>query len=175
MASLPGITGTTGYDTTGVITSTAFARGTTNPIGALTYTRDQRSLRTGLTGSPAKVALPAAESGTQFGKDNRITKYAGRAFAYDANGQLTGDGLRTYTWNARGELTGTTKAGTASSFGYDPLGGRVAKTIGGTTRRYLTDGPNPLVELDGSGQRPATTATSGLDEFLTRTDTPRRP
>src|SRR5690606_6085310 len=116
------------------------------------------------------VALPAEESGTRFGKDNRITSYAGRTFTYDANGRLTGDGLRTYTWNARGELTGLTKAGTTSAFGYDPLGGRLTKTIDGTTSRYLTDGANPLVEQDGSGATTATLVNSGLVQFLTRTE-----
>ncbi|MEU9348392.1 RHS repeat-associated core domain-containing protein [Streptomyces sp. NPDC048278] len=170
-ASLPGgITRTTGYDATGIVTSIAYTRGST-PIGNLAYTRDQRTLQTGLTGSLAKVALPAAESGTQFGKDNRITSYDGRAFTYDADGQLTGDGLRTYGWNARGELTGVTQAGgAASSFGYDALGGRVSKTTGTATSRYLTDGSNPLVEQDGSGTTTATVATSGLDDFLTRTE-----
>ncbi|MET9099500.1 RHS repeat-associated core domain-containing protein [Streptomyces antibioticus] len=169
-ASLPGgVTRTTGYDTTGVITSIAYAQGAT-AIGNLAYTRDQRALQTGLTGSLAKVALPAAESGTQFGKDNRITSYDSRTFTYDASGQLKNDGLRTYTWNARGELTGLAKAATTSSFGYDALGGRISKTIGGTARRYLTDGSNPLVEQDGSGATAATVATSGLDEFLSRTE-----
>ncbi|WP_416963453.1 RHS repeat-associated core domain-containing protein [Streptomyces sp. Agncl-13] len=169
-ASLPGgITRTTGYDTTGVITSIAYAQGA-KTIGDLAYTRDERALQTGLTGSLAKVALPAAESGTQFGKDNRITSYDGRTFTYDARGQLTNDGLRTYTWNARGELTGLAKAGTTSSFGYAPFGGRVSKTIGGTSSRYLTDGTNPLAEQDGSGATTATVATSGLDEFLSRTE-----
>ncbi len=168
--SLPGgITRTTGYDTTGVIKSIAYARGT-KAIGDLTYTRDERALQTGLTGSLAKVALPAAETGTQFGKDNRITAYDGRTFTYNPDGQLTGDGLRSYTWNARGQLTGLTKAGTASTFGYDPLGGRVSKTIGGSTSRSLSDGSNPLVEQNGSGATTATVATSGLDEFLTRTE-----
>ncbi|MGW1894199.1 IPT/TIG domain-containing protein [Streptomyces sp. NPDC002004] len=169
-ASLPGgITRTTGYDTTGMTKSIAYAQGT-KTIGDLSYTRDDRTLQTGLTGSLAKVALPAAESGTQFGKDNRITTYGGRDFTYDADGQLKNDGLRTYTWNARGELTGLTKAGTASTFGYDPLGERLSKTTGGATNRFLTDGTNPLVEQDASGTAKATVATSGLDEFLTRTE-----
>ncbi|NJP49210.1 hypothetical protein HCJ93_03745 [Streptomyces sp. SBST2-5] len=169
-ASLPGgITRTTGYDATGVITSIAYQRGT-RTIGTLDYARDQRSLQIGLSGALTKVALPAEESGTRFGKDNRITSYAGRTFTYDANGRLTGDGLRTYTWNARGELTGLTKAGTTSAFGYDPLGGRLTKTIDGTTSRYLTDGANPLVEQDGSGATTATLVNSGLDQFLTRTE-----
>ncbi|MGV9503901.1 RHS repeat-associated core domain-containing protein [Streptomyces sp. NPDC003642] len=169
-ASLPGgITRTTGYDTTGVIKSITYAQGT-KTVGDLTYTRDVRGLQTGLTGSLTKVALPAAESGTQFGKDNRITTYNGRTFTYDDVGQLKSDGLRTYTWNARGELTGLAKAGTASSFGYDPLGGRISKTIGSATSRYLTDGTNPLVEQNASGTTTASVATSGLDQFLTRTE-----
>ncbi|MCX5294159.1 polymorphic toxin-type HINT domain-containing protein [Streptomyces sp. NBC_00183] len=169
-ASLPGgITRTTGYDTTGVIKSIAYAQGS-KTIGDLTYTRDGRALQTGLTGSLAKVALPAAETGTQFGKDNRITSYDGRTFTYDDDGQLKNDGLRTYTWNARGDLTGLAKQGTASTFGYDPLGGRVSKTIGGSTSRFLTDGSNPLVEQDSSKATTATVATSGLDEYLTRSE-----
>jgi RHS repeat-associated protein len=169
-ASLPGgITRAIGYDTTGVVKSIAYTRGT-QTVGDLSYTRDARALQTGLTGSLAKVALPAAESGTQFGKDNRIAAYGGRTFTYDADGQLMNDGLRTYTWNARGELTGLVKAGAPSSFGYDPLGGRVSKTTGGAANRYLTDGSNPLVEQNGSGTTSATVATSDLDKFLTRTE-----
>ncbi|MFE0824140.1 RHS repeat-associated core domain-containing protein [Streptomyces sp. NPDC058847] len=169
-ASFPGgITRATGYDTTGVIKTISYARGT-QAIGDLNYARDSRALQIGLTGSLAKVALPAAETGTEFGKDNRITTYDGRTFTYDAAGQLKSDGIRSYTWNARGKLTGLATAGTASSFVYAPLGGRLSKTLDGTTSRYLTDGTNPLVEQNGVGETSATVATSGLDEFLTRTE-----
>ncbi|MFJ3505608.1 RHS repeat-associated core domain-containing protein [Streptomyces sp. NPDC090135] len=169
-ASLPGgITRTTGYDATGTITSIVYAKGTSS-IGNLVYTRDERALQVGLSGTLAKVALPAAETGTQFGKDNRITSYNGRSFTYDADGRLKNDGLRTYDWNGRGELTGLTKAGATSTFGYDPLGTRASKTVEGSTTRYLTDGSNPLVEQSGSGTTKAMVATSGLDQFLIRTE-----
>ncbi|MFE9776386.1 RHS repeat-associated core domain-containing protein [Streptomyces sp. NPDC005931] len=168
--TLPGgITRTTGYDATGVTKTIAYAQGT-KTIGELNYVRDVRALQTGLTGSLAKVALPTAETGSEFGKDNRIASYDGRTFTYDADGQLKDDGIRTYTWNARGELTNLTKAGTTSSFGYDPLGGRVSKTVSGASRRFLTDATNPLIEQDSTGATKATVATSGLDEFLTRTE-----
>ncbi|MFJ2640412.1 RHS repeat-associated core domain-containing protein [Streptomyces sp. NPDC087511] len=169
-ATMPGgITRTTGYDKTGTITSIAYARGTSN-IGDLHYTRDERALQTGLSGSLANVALPAAETGSVFGKDNRLTTFNGRSFTYDADGQLKTDGIRDYTWNARGQLTGLTKAGQSSSFGYDALGTRSTRTVGGTTNKFLTDGSNPLVEQNGTGDTTATVATSGLDEFLTRTE-----
>lgn len=107
-----------------------------------------------------------------FGKDNRVTSLGGRSFTYDADGQLTSDGKRTYAWNARGELSGVESAagGPAALFGYDPLGIRSSKKLGDTTQKYLTDGSNPLVEQTGSGATSATVATSGLDEYLTRTE-----
>ncbi|WP_405895230.1 polymorphic toxin-type HINT domain-containing protein (plasmid) [Streptomyces sp. NBC_01527] len=169
-ATMPGgITRTTGYDKTGTIKSITYAQGTSS-IGDLNYTRDERGPQTGLTGSLASVALPAAEDGTVFGKDNRVTTYSGRSFTYDADGQLKTDGVRDYTWNARGQLTGLAKAGQNSSFAYDALGTRSTRTVGGTTNKFLTDGSNPLLEQDSSGDTTATVATSGLDEFLTRTE-----
>lgn len=171
-AALPGgITRTTTLDKTGVVAGIDYTRGTAD-VGDLTYTRDVRGLQTGLTGSLASVALPAAETGAVFGKDNRVTSLGGRSFTYDADGQLTSDGKRTYDWNARGQLSSLTPVGDgpAGVFGYDPLGIRSSKKLGDTTQKYLTDGSNPLVEQTGSGATAATVATSGLDQYLTRTE-----
>ncbi|MFE3586267.1 RHS repeat-associated core domain-containing protein [Streptomyces niveus] len=171
-AALPGgITRTTTLDKTGVVAGIDYTRGTAD-VGDLTYTRDVRGLQTGLTGSLASVALPAAETGAVFGKDNRVTSLGGRSFTYDADGQLTSDGKRTYDWNARGQLSSLQSSadGPAGAFGYDPLGIRSSKKLADTTQRYLTDGSNPLVEQSGSGATSATVATSGLDEYLTRTE-----
>ncbi|WP_443034380.1 RHS repeat-associated core domain-containing protein [Streptomyces sp. BE147] len=170
-AALPGgITRTTTLDRTGTVKNIGYAKGAAG-IGDLTYTRDVRGLQTGLSGTLASVALPAAETGAVFGKDNRVTTFNGRSFTYDADGRLKNDGKRTYTWNARGQLSGLTATGGASSlFTYDALGTRTAKTLGTTTKKYLTDGSNPLVEQDASGATAATVVTSGLDEYLTRTE-----
>ncbi|MFD3519912.1 RHS repeat-associated core domain-containing protein [Streptomyces sp. NPDC058653] len=171
-ASLPGgITRTTTLDKTGVVSGIDYTRGAA-AVGDLTYTRDTRGLQTGLTGSLASVALPAAETGAVFGKDNRVTSLGGRSFTYDADGQLKSDGKRTYDWNARGQLSALTPVGDgpAGVFGYDPLGIRSSKKLGDATQKYLTDGSNPLVEQDGAGAAKATVATSGLDEYLTRTE-----
>ncbi|MFC5912441.1 RHS repeat-associated core domain-containing protein [Streptomyces pulveraceus] len=169
-AALPGgITRTTTLDKTGTIKNISYAKGAAD-IGDLSYTRDVRGLQTGLSGTLASVALPAAETGAVFGKDNRLTTFNGRSFTYDADGRLKTDGVRDYTWNARGQLSGLTKAGQSSSFGYDALGTRSTRTVGRTTNKFLTDGSNPLVEQNGTGDTTATVATSGLDEFLTRTE-----
>ncbi|MFD3483256.1 RHS repeat-associated core domain-containing protein [Streptomyces sp. NPDC058665] len=171
-ANLPGgITRTTTLDKTGVISGIDYTRGA-SAVGDLTYTRDTRGLQTGLTGSLASVALPAAETGAVFGKDNRVTSLGGRSFTYDADGQLKSDGKRTYDWNARGQLSGLQSAtgGPAGQFSYDPLGIRSGKTLGGATQKYLTDRSNPLVEQTGSGATAATVSMSGLDDYLTRTE-----
>ncbi|MEU0957160.1 RHS repeat-associated core domain-containing protein [Streptomyces niveus] len=171
-ANLPGgITRTTTLDKTGVVSAINYARGAT-AVGDLTYTRDTRGLQTGLTGSLASVALPMAETGAVFGKDNRVTSLGGRSFTYDADGQLKSDGKRTYNWNARGQLSGVTPTGGGAEgvFGYDPLGIRSSKKLGDATQKYLTDGSNPLVEQDGAGASKAKIATSGLDQYLTRTE-----
>ncbi|WP_455712983.1 RHS repeat-associated core domain-containing protein [Streptomyces phaeochromogenes] len=169
-ATLPGgITRTTGYDKTGRVASIAYSQGSKN-IGDLTYTRDTRGIQTALSGSLASIALPAAEAGAAFDKDNRLTTFGGRSFTYDKDGQLANDGQRTYTWNARGRLTGLTKAGQNSTFTYDTIGDRTSATISGTTRKFLTDGSNPVAEQNATGETTATVATSGLDAFLTRTE-----
>ncbi|GGT65671.1 RHS repeat-associated core domain-containing protein [Streptomyces purpureus] len=170
-ATLPsGITRTTGYDKTGTINSIAYTRGE-SAVGDLTYLRDARGQQIRLTGTLASVALPAAETGSVFGKDNRVTTFNGRTFTYDNEGQLKDDGKNTYTFNPRGQLTGVTKnGGPAASFGYDPLGTRISKTLGGATTKFLTDASNPHIEQNNTGQTTATVAASGLDQYLTRTE-----
>ncbi|MGK5497899.1 RHS repeat-associated core domain-containing protein [Streptomyces sp. URMC 125] len=173
-ATLPGgWTRTTDVDDTGTVTGLTYAHdGTT--VGDLVYGRDSRGLQTGLTGSLAKVTLPAPEAGAVFDDANRLTALGGRSFTYDADGRLKSDELRDYTWNARGRLTSLTGTGDSNdlsaSFGYDPLGGRTERTVDGSTTKFLTDGTNPLAELDATGTPAATVTTSGLDQFLTRTE-----
>ncbi|WP_372410409.1 RHS repeat-associated core domain-containing protein [Streptomyces luteireticuli] len=169
-ATLPGgWTRTTDLDGSGIVRAVSYARSGA-VVGDLNYSRDERGLQAGLSGKLAKVALPAAETGAVFDDANRLTTLGGRSFAYDKDGRLTSDGLRDYTWNARGQLTGLTRNGATSSFGYDPLGGRVSKQVDGKASKFLTDNGNPLAELDGSGKPSATVTASGVDRFLTRTE-----
>lgn len=157
-------------DKTGTFKNIAYTKGAAG-IGDLTYTRDTRGLRTGLSGGLVSVALPAAEIGAVFGKDDGVTTFNGRSVTYDANGRLKNDGKRTYIWNSRGQLPGLTATGGASSqSACDALGTRTAKTLDATTKQYLADGSNPLVEQNSTGATAATVVASGLDEYLTRTE-----
>ncbi|WOX21439.1 RHS repeat-associated core domain-containing protein [Streptomyces solicathayae] len=167
-----GMVRTTGYETSGAVKSISYAQGATS-VGTLTYNRDANDQQIRLRGTLASVAVPAAESGSVFGKDNRLSTFNGRTFTYDNEGQLTGDGNNTYAWNTRGELTGvkkTTDGTSLGAFGYDPLGGRASKTLAGATTKFLTDGSNPAVEQNAAGDPTATVTASGLDEYLLRTE-----
>jgi RHS repeat-associated protein len=91
----------------------------------------------------------------------------GGLFTYDANGNLTADGMWTYTWGAENRLTGMTTSSAAVTAGvpariltfqYDYLNRRVQKRVtdaAGTTeyysRRYLYDGWDLVAEFSAPG------------------------
>jgi RHS repeat-associated protein len=91
------------------------------------------------------------------------------SFTYDANGNLTSDGVRSYTWNARDQLASLTGP-VNGSFAYDGVGRRRSKTIGGTTTQFLYDGLNPVQELSGGSPVANLLTGLGIDEYFTRTD-----
>ena len=64
----------------------------------------------------------------------------GRTYSYDADGNVTSDGVRNYTWDAENRLLSITEiaSGHVSTFTYDGLGRRTAITeSGGSTVGYL--------------------------------------
>ncbi|MEO5913694.1 MAG: RHS repeat-associated core domain-containing protein [Luteolibacter sp.] len=114
--------------------------------------------------------------------------YAKASFApsYDVDGNLTNDGRWIYTWNAENRLIQmeTTSEATSANhpytklkFVYDWQGKRIARTVwkGGTSgtptfsssRRWLYDGWNPIVEFSA----PAETSTDTTSADLTRLNT----
>jgi RHS repeat-associated protein len=54
---------------------------------------------------------------------------AGRSFSYDANGNMTSDGVRIFDWDARNQLVAVTVAAQRSEFAYDGLQRRVRETV----------------------------------------------
>ena len=130
-----------GYDSVDRLTTVSYERGAT-VLGNLAYVYNADSLRVGVTGTWARVAMPAAISAASYDLGNRVTNWDGVTFGYDLNGNALGDGVRTYTWNARNQLSG---AG-AASFEYDAFGRRSGTTIGGVTTSYLYDDANVVQE-----------------------------
>jgi len=92
-----------------------------------------------------------------YNSGNWLTSIPGTTYNYDNNGSLTSksDGT-TYTWDYENRLTQLTLPGTGGTvnFKYDPMGRRIQKAFtqgATTTTNYVYDGPNPVEEVDQSG------------------------
>lgn len=82
---------------------------------------------------------------------NQYATVSGATYTYDANGNLSSDGLNTYTYDAENRLVASSLSG-GTSLTYDPLG-RLWQTSSpsfGTTR-FLYDGDKLTVEYDSAG------------------------
>jgi RHS repeat-associated protein len=76
-----------------------------------------------------------------------------RAFAYDAAGNLTGDGSNSYTYDDAGRRVSATVNGQSWQYAYNALGQRVMKRSGTGTTLFMYDEQGHLLgEYDGTGR-----------------------
>src|SRR5205823_4606603 len=75
-----------------------------NSVGDLTYGYDTARRRVSAGGSLARTSLPLAVNAATYDAANELSARDGGTLTYDANGNLTNDGLNTYTWNERNQL-----------------------------------------------------------------------
>jgi RHS repeat-associated protein len=93
------------------------------------------------------------------------------SYAYDANGNLTGDGTRIFEWDAENRLTAVRQgAVTLASFTYDGYGRRASKSAAGVTRLYVYDGDNITIERLVGGGRIRYVHGPGVDQPLAAHD-----
>jgi len=135
------------YDDASQLTALTYKNADGTTIGDLTYSYDQVGQRTQVGGSLARTALSTNSAGA-VDQANRLTRWNGKTLTYDLNGNLTNDGTNTYTWNARNQLVQISGATTAT-FTYDGYGRRLTKTVNGTGTRFVYDGDNIVLELNG--------------------------
>jgi RHS repeat-associated protein len=84
---------------------------------------------------------------------NQYTSVNGQSFVYDANGNLTSDGVNSYAYDAENRLIAA--SGSASAvLEYDPLGRLFQITVNGQTRQFLYDGDALVAEYAPSGTTP---------------------
>lgn len=89
-----------GYDVGSNLTSITYKQGST-VLGDLSYQYDGDGNLTRVGGSYARTALPSTLNSATFDAANQMTQRASTSLSYDANGNLTSDGVNNYTWNAR--------------------------------------------------------------------------
>ena len=167
-----GIFVTYGYDNANQLTSLVYTQGNGTALGNLTYNYDVAGHITGQGGSLAFNQLPTPTTQpSSFDDNNRQTSFNGATLSYDANGNLTSDGVNSFVWNARNQLVQIQQGGSPQlSFTYDALGRRISKTVGTTTpTQYLYDGDNAVQEAQGTAVNPILTGV-GIDERFARND-----
>jgi RHS repeat-associated protein len=72
-------------------------------------------------------------------------------FSYDANGNLTGDGVWTFSYDTENHLLGATKAGVGLSYYYDGINRQILKTVAaGAKTRFVYDSWQRIADYDGS-------------------------
>jgi len=96
-------------------------------------------------------------------------------YSYDAEGNLVQKVNRTnsvdvtnYTYDALNRLVQVDSPLGTSVYVYDALGRRIARTVNGTTTRYVLDGQNVRLEFDGGGSLSGANTHAGLDRLLVR-------
>lgn len=170
-----GVVATYSYDAADQLVGINYNSTSNSALGSLTYGYNNLGQRIKQTTSfGGNLAVPTVATTGAFDSANRQTAFNGQALSYDANGNLTGDGVSTYVWNARDQLV-QIKQGTAvlASFQYDVAGRRSSKTLNGVTTAILYDGPNPVQEAQGGIVNPILTGL-GIDERFARNETSGR-
>jgi RHS repeat-associated protein len=82
---------------------------------------------------------------------NQYTAVGAVAPTYDANGNLTSDGVFTFGYDAENRLVSASGAGVTASYAYNAQGRRKSKTVNGTMTAFITDADNrEVLEYDGS-------------------------
>jgi RHS repeat-associated protein len=94
---------------------------------------------------------------------NKYTALNGGALSSDGRGNLSSDGTKSYGYDVTNALTSTS---TGASFSYDGLG-RLTRTVGSATTRFLYAGAQIVGEYDGSGAMQARYVPgAGVDQPL---------
>ena len=134
MATLDG-TWTYGYDGTGQLTRAVFASLDTSaiPNQDLQYFYDAAGNRT-------KTVINGVTTLYTANSLNQYTTVGGVGQTYDADGNLTFDGVNTYAWDQQSRLVRVSGPQGVTEYEYDAFGNRTAKVENGVRTEYLIDG-----------------------------------
>lgn len=158
------------YDDASQLTGITYQQGSAT-VGTLTYAYDQAGRISSRGGTLFQSVLPAAVASATYDLANRMTARTASGIssapAWDLNGSLTSDGLRSYARDARNRLTAITGM---AVYSYDGLGRRQSGTVGANpARSYLYDGFDVVQEQTAGAPSANILTGAGIDERLTRT------
>jgi RHS repeat-associated protein len=166
-----GVTTSYAYDLASRLTNLTH-NGPSGIIEALTYAYDAAGNRFSTTRANGTASLvPSAVASAAYDAANEQTAFAGATLTYDANGNLTNDGVNTYQWDARNRLIAIS-GGASANFSYDVLGRRTSKTINSVASQFLYDGKDMVAEIGGGAVGASFLRSLNIDEpFIRQTST----
>ncbi len=151
-----GTTTSYGYDTQSALASLSHDLAGTAFDNTWSYTRNQVQDIKAVSWSNDGY-MPSQwlfSNGTRSYTSNGLNQYAtaeGATLSYDANGNLTGDGVWSYGYDLDNQLTTANKTGSANSLAYDGAG-RLRQTTSGTFVTNLSyDGSDLVAEYNSTG------------------------
>jgi RHS repeat-associated protein len=156
------------YDAASQLNNVTYQRAGT-VLGDLIYAYDAAGNCVRVDGSFARTTIPEAVFALAYDAANQLIQKETTSLSYDANGNLTNDGVRSYVWNARNQLATINGTGVTASFEYDAFGRRTRKTVNGTTTEFLYDGFNIVQEASGGTPTASLLMGLGIDEYFVRT------
>lgn len=103
--------------------------------------------------APATLETTNYAAANTLNQYTQVTKGADPTvtLAYDASGNLTGDGAWTFAYDAENKMISATKTGTTGTYAYDPHLRRQGKTVNGVTTTFLLDGADEIGDYDAAG------------------------
>jgi RHS repeat-associated protein len=118
--------------------------------------------------------LPADRTNAAADGANRISQQGSTSFTFDGMGQSAArtdtQGTTQYAWDARGRLTQVTAPnGQPVAYGYDALGRRASRTIGGVTTKFLYDNMDVVLDRENTGAEVDYLNSPSLDDKLRQT------
>ncbi|HEY1561943.1 MAG TPA: RHS repeat-associated core domain-containing protein [Caulobacteraceae bacterium] len=149
----PSSTSAVGYDKADRMASLAhvFSPTTGNETWTQGYTAGgQLAQATSSNGAWDWQAASKAAIATSVNGLNQNAAVGGTSWTYDANGNLTSDGVRTFGYDPENRLL-TESGPITMTLAYDPTGRLEQSVINGTTTGFLYDGDALVAEYNGSG------------------------
>jgi RHS repeat-associated protein len=129
------------YDNIYRLTNEDITADPNSKTGSVTYGLDPvgNRLSLGLSNNSSLPGIsPILPGSISYDPDDRLNTET-----YDANGNTLTTAGKTFTYDFANRLKSMTEGTVAVTLAYDADGNRVAKTVGGTTTRYLVDDLNP--------------------------------
>jgi YD repeat-containing protein len=96
---------------------------------------------------PLFPILPSQTNNYTYDSDNRLATIDGQNVAHNGNGDLTRIGTSSYTYDFEDRLVHSSLTNGSSTFNYDGLGNRLARTMNGQAGHFVLDRMGALTQV----------------------------